>query len=310
MAGQKSRAQLARETAEKLKAQQESSAKKGKIIFTSIISVLVVMLFGVLGYVLYVNGHGNEIASKKAQDELTKIENKPTQWNDDGSFTFSKNGGGKDAEIKGAITVDMYNDFICPSCGNIDRTFGSTFDELLDSGKVNFRFHPLAWFNNTSPLTSESESPTAEKTANGFSDMYSTRAAAAAVYIGEKEPSKYKAFMTEMYKLGNQPCEGYKGKNAEGCSTDAKGYDPDAGSNEKIQEHALAAGVSKEVAEKCTDGTYREWIEATSKIVSSSGKITGTPAFFINDNKWDWVTADQKSSKTPDDFKQAVIAAQ
>jgi protein-disulfide isomerase len=284
------KAEQARALAESLRAKQEAADKRNRFIFGGILGGIAVILVGVLVYIALANPYSEANLRKKIDDVAAA----PSNFNSDGSFTVSANGGGKSKALSGAVTLEVYNDFMCPACGYFERTYGSTLRELVDSKKVNLVFHPLAWFDSTSALDKATKS----------NDEYSTRAASAAIYVAQNAPDKYMDFIEQMYAEENQPCEGYKGENTTQCSRPEKGYDPEVGSDAKIVEHIEAAGISKDIAQAAVGGTYREYIKAVSGYVSGLKKVTATPAIFINGEKFDL----QSAKGGTEDFKNAVLA--
>jgi protein-disulfide isomerase len=279
----------AKELAEALRAQQATRDKRTRLIFGGLIGAVALVLVLVVVFII-VNNPNSEANLKEKIHESGET---PSLFNEDGSFTVSKNGGGKDKAIKGAVNVEIFNDFMCPSCGQFERSYGATLDELVESGKVNLIFHPLAWFDRTSALD-----------ANGNNDKYSTRAGAAAVYIAQNAPDKYMAFVQSMYSVANQPCEGVIGTEEakRSCSRPEGGYDKTVGSDEKIKEHIVEAGISKQIAENAVSGKYENYIRAVSDYISGLKKIKGTPAIFINNEEY-------KLTGKPAEFKEKVLAA-
>jgi protein-disulfide isomerase len=277
--------------AARLREQQAAKDKRTKLIFGGIIGVFVVVLIAVVIWIFW------QTSDAAMRAKLKDVHEVPSLFNDDGSFTVSKNGGGKDKIIKNAISLDVYNDFMCPGCGGFERAYGATLEELVATGKVNVTFHPLAWFDSTSPLDK-----------NGKNDQYSTRAASAAIYIAQNVPDKYMAFVKSMYSAANQPCEGYKGENKQYCSRPEGGYDPEVGSDEKIKEHIIEAGISPDIAQKALDGKYRDYIKAVSLYVQQvhhkGTYFRGTPAIFLNDAQ-----LELSEVRSPEAFKEKVLSA-
>src|SRR5919112_5264759 len=68
----------------------------------------------------------------------------------------------------GPVTVDIYEDFMCPICREFETASGATLKQLAANGKVTIRYHPIAILDEAS---------------NGT--RYSTRAAAAAAAAAE-----------------------------------------------------------------------------------------------------------------------------
>lgn len=135
--------------------------------------------------------------------------------------------------------------------------------KMIAAGQLNLNLHPCTFLDEAS------------------SDHYSTRTAAAAVYVAQNEPSKLLPFIEALFAANFQPQEG-------------PNYQPV--SDARIREQALKAGVSPAVAEKCTDGTYTEWIKLASKYIltmpqvkvpsgPNKGGVT-TPTVIINGHYW------------------------
>lgn len=143
------------------------------------------------------------------------------------------------------VTVDVYEDFICPICGQFEKSVGPTVTQLASSGKAKFRYHMVAYLDRSS-------SPAG----------YSTRAAnaaAAAMVAG-----KFTQFHQALY--GNQPAE-----NSAGLSNQQL---IDLGTRAGITGPAFAAAVNK--------GTYKGWVGRVTDAASKS-QVTGTPTIRIGD---------------------------
>lgn len=291
-----SRAEIAKQRAAALREAQNASKKRSQIIIVSIIAAVVLVLAAVIVFVVL----QNPSSDSNIQKAILNSKNVPSEFNDDGSFTVSSKGGGKSAEIPNATVVDIYNDFICPSCGALHRSYKDVLEKLKDSGKVVFHMHPLSWFDSTSPLGTKEN--------RQGNDRYSTRAGSAAVYVAQNAPDKYFDFVETMYKQGNQPCEGFKDTDHTRCSMPAGGYDPADGSDQKIQEHIVEAGISQDIASKATSGDYEDYIANVSNAVSKKRLVTGTPAIFINGEKWNWLNDQETQMKEPDEFYNSVVA--
>ena len=50
----------------------------------------------------------------------------------------------------GPVTIDIYEDFICPFCGQFEKSTGSTLDQLVSENKVKVQFHPVAYLDRNS----------------------------------------------------------------------------------------------------------------------------------------------------------------
>ncbi|MDR1861807.1 MAG: thioredoxin domain-containing protein [Candidatus Ancillula sp.] len=291
------KAKAAQDLALKLQAENEAKAKRQRVIFAGVLGAVVVAVIAVVVAIILLNPNSESNLSKQVQDTVESGQGPSKVWSADGSILISKNGQGDSAKISGIPTLHVYNDFICPACGNFDRTFSPTIRQIIDTGLANVVYHPLAWFDNTSP-----EYKNGAFTGKNYA--YSTRAAAAAYYVGENAPSKYLDFMDSMYNTSNQPEEGNK-------------YDVNLGSNEAIVKKIEQAGISSSIAQAAVEGytgdmatdfpssaaraalagteggKYIPYAQAVGSRISKSGKVQATPAIFINDTNYKFSTPDK-----------------
>ncbi|WP_199442551.1 DsbA family protein [Umezawaea beigongshangensis] len=93
-------------------------------------------------------------------------------------------------EESAEVTVDVYEDFLCPFCGEFERTYGDQIKEQLDAGTVRVRYHTLPMLNSYS-------SP----------EGYSTDSANAALCAADE--GKFPAYHESLY--AQQPEEGDAG---------------------------------------------------------------------------------------------------
>jgi protein-disulfide isomerase len=94
---------------------------------------------------------------------------------------------GKDSAT---VTVDVYEDFLCPICGTFEKTYGSDIKKAVDDGKVKVRYHILPMLNRLS-------NP----------EGYSTDSANAALCVADD--GKFNAFHAALF--AKQPEEGEAG---------------------------------------------------------------------------------------------------
>ena len=89
------------------------------------------------------------------------------------------------------VTIDVYEDFLCPVCGQFEKIYGQELAQALDQGKIAARYHLLDFLNEAS----------ASKT-------YSTRAAAAALCVAaDGNGSAYPKFHAALFASDTQPKE-------------------------------------------------------------------------------------------------------
>ncbi|OBG28222.1 hypothetical protein A5672_04105 [Mycobacterium alsense] len=148
--------------------------------------------------------------------------------------------------------VTIYEDFLCPACGNFERTFGPTISKLVDIGAI------AADYSMVSILDSQR------------SQNYSSRAGAAALCVADESVDAFRRFHNHLFDNGIQPDE-------RGTSF------PD---NARLIELARQAGVVGKVPDCINSGKY------ISKVTgeAAAAKITGTPTVKINGEEYEQST--------------------
>ncbi|WP_426516087.1 DsbA family protein [Diaminobutyricibacter sp. McL0618] len=175
------------------------------------------------------------------------------------------------------VSIRMYIDYLCPFCGEFEKTNGDQLGEWAKSGAATVEVHPIAILTSHSAGT-----------------KYSLRAANAAACVANYSGDQFWNFHRLLFE--NQPQEGGPGL------TDAqlKGYVSSAG----------AKNVTS--IDKCIDdGTYTTWVaNATDRALagpipnSNVPKLTGTPLVIVNGKQY------TGSLTSADDFKAFVLQAQ
>jgi protein-disulfide isomerase len=120
--------------------------------------------------------------------------------------------------------ISLYEDFLCPACGNFEKQFGPTINKLIDSGAV------AADYNMVSILDRQG-------------DGYSTRAANAAYCVAEESKDAFRRFHAALY--AQQPEEGV-------------GPFPD---NARLIEIARQAGAAGGVPECINSGRFNDMVK-------------------------------------------------
>ncbi len=166
------------------------------------------------------------------------------------------------------VTIDVFEDALCPVCGQFEKIYGQELAQALDEGKVAARFHLLDFLNPGS----------ASKT-------YSTRAAAAALCVASDGAGRaFPKFHASLFDSATQP--------QEGAGTDL--------SDAQLAELAKAAGASAGAQSCITSGA--KMAEAASTAQASTHQLAtilgadkvGTPTVLngtkkINVNNQDWI---------------------
>jgi protein-disulfide isomerase len=152
------------------------------------------------------------------------------------------------------VVVSFYEDFLCPACGNFERTYGPTVSKLIDTGAI------AADYSMVSILDSAQN------------QNYSSRAGAASLCVADESIDAYRRFHTALYSKGIQPDE-------RGSSF------PD---NAKLIELAREAGVVGKVPDCINSGKYLDKVKGAA----AADKINATPTIKINGKDYEPTTPD------------------
>ncbi|MGY1651930.1 DsbA family protein [Geodermatophilus sp. SYSU D01119] len=144
------------------------------------------------------------------------------------------------------VTVDVYEDFLCPYCADLEAAAGDTLEELAADGSAQVRYRTIAFLDRAS------------------TDDYSTRALnAAAVVLDAAGPEAWLRFHDALF--AGQPAEG------------GPGLDDD-----RLVELAAQAGAGgPEVERGIRDLRFADWTEQVTDAASRAG-VTGTPTVLVD----------------------------
>ncbi|MCE5291682.1 MAG: thioredoxin domain-containing protein [Nocardiaceae bacterium] len=149
--------------------------------------------------------------------------------------------------------VDVYEDPLCPFCGEMERKFGQEVAKSIDEGKFAVRYHLMNFLNAASA-----------------SKDYSTRAIAATQCVAATENGiAYAAFHAKLYSPDIQPKE-----NSD------KDY-----TNAQLAALAQAAGANDEAVNCIKTGANVKLAEAAaaaSKASLAAAGGEGTPSVFLS----------------------------
>jgi protein-disulfide isomerase len=143
------------------------------------------------------------------------------------------------------VTIDIYQDYMCPYCGQFERAQTSDLKVLTDSGTAKVVFHVMAFLDDSSSGT-----------------KYSTRAANAFVVVAQQEPDKALAFNAALFV--NQPSEGSTGL-----------------SDAEIATRAKSVGVSDAVASSLASLSQADFVKSSNDAAFAAG-VQSTPTVKIN----------------------------
>ncbi|MGV0813962.1 DsbA family protein [Mycolicibacterium boenickei] len=218
------------------------AADRKRNLFVQIGLTAVVVLFAV-GLVLYIVMNGNK---RPASGEARAV------------HVAAPNVITKDGTAEPKVTLSLYEDFLCPACGQFEQQFGPTISKLIDSGAVAADYHMVAIL---------------DKVGNG----YSSRAGGAAYCIADESVDAFRRFHSALFTPGIQPEEG-------------GGVYPD---NARIIELARQAGAAGEVPDCVTKGRYVEMVQG----MAAATGINSTPSIQINGEDYQWSTPDALIAK-------------
>lgn len=189
--------------------------RRSRTLWTSITAVAVLVIAGLIGW--------GVVASQ-----------------DSGSFTPPPGAVENGTGIKvgsGPVQIDIYEDFICPACGQFEQQTGGTLDQLVSEGKVTVVYHPVAFLDRAS------------------STDYSTRSSAASGAAAEG--GKFREYAKALF--AQQPAEGSAGL-----------------SDDQLIEIGRSVGLGDAFAQAVRDGKYKPWTSHVTDEASGDG-VTGTP---------------------------------
>ncbi|HTY30577.1 DsbA family protein [Mycobacterium sp.] len=155
--------------------------------------------------------------------------------------------------------VTFYEDFLCPACGNFERTFGPTVSKLIDIGAIAADYSMVAILDS-------------QKNQN-----YSSRAGAAAMCVADESIDAFRRFHSALFSADIQPDE-------RGTSF------PD---NARLIEIARVDGAAGKVPDCINSGKYLSRVAGEA----AAAHITATPTIKINGQDYEPSTPDALVSK-------------
>ena len=144
------------------------------------------------------------------------------------------------------VTVDVYEDYLCPACRAFEEDAAETLDQLVAAGEVQVRYRPVAILDRLSD------------------DEYSTRSASAAAVVADVAGvDAFRSFSASLFD--RQPAEGGPGL-----------------SDDELVELAAQAGADgEEVATRIRERRFGDWVAAATDRASRDG-LTGTPWILVD----------------------------
>jgi protein-disulfide isomerase len=221
------RAQTARDKIREQQAADRARDRRKRLVTYTTVGVVAVAAVGL----------GAWYAASRSQAEQAGANLAPTTVQADGSVVMAKAGVTKPV-------VDIYEDFQCPACKQMEEVSGSTFRNLAAEGLAKVVYHPITIFP---------DEPTKSN---------SVRAGSAARCVTDGK--QWVAFHDLLFK--NQPSE-----TVEGFKTD------------QLVDLAKQAGVTAAGSDACITGqkNAQAQLDYSAKI-NKEQKIQGTPTVKLN----------------------------
>ena len=168
-------------------------------------------------------------------------------------------------EASGILDIQMFVDYLCPVCGDFEKTNGEYISSLMENGRTTVEIHPITILDSASQGT-----------------KYSTRAANAAACVANYSPNQFYDFHNLLY--ANQPAENTTGL------TD----------NELIEFTSQAKVESARDVSACIqDQEFKSWVNASTARAlngpipaSNIDKVEGTPTILVNGLKYEGSVTD------------------
>ncbi|WEV66819.1 thioredoxin domain-containing protein [Bifidobacterium sp. ESL0769] len=237
--------------------------RRQQTLVGALVMLIVVALVAVIGVTGW-SRHSKSVQIKSqttsaAYRDLQAVAQKPANATDKAGLYACKK-----AKLNAkAPTVEIYLDFMCPSCGELNRNLDSTLKKMNKAQQINIEVHPITFLDGQS------------------SDHYSLRTASAAAYIADNDPDHLMDFVSQLFAKDFQPSE--------------TAYKPV--SDDQIICQAVKAGIDKTVATKAMQGTYAEYMsKATTYTTLHRPELCdtalypnggfGTPLIRVNNCIW------------------------
>ncbi|MFV2102825.1 thioredoxin domain-containing protein [Micromonospora sp. LOL_024] len=217
MSNRKGRKDAARVVREQLARER----RRKRTLWISLGAVVVLVIAGLIGWSVWSGQQSDEYAA-------------PPGANDAGTGVVVGSG---------PVTLDIYEDYLCPACKQFEQSSGATVEQLISDGKVRVVYHPVAYLNRYS------------------STEYSTRSSAAAGCAAEG--GRFTEFSKALFE--RQPPEGGAGL-----------------SNDELIDIGAEVGLDRDAFGSCVrDGRYRSWT-AHVTAEASRADVTGTPTILVD----------------------------
>jgi protein-disulfide isomerase len=257
--GKAERRRAARAEALALKQKQAARDRRNRIVTFSLLGAAVVALLVVFVVVL-MQGEQSSDRFDFADQPLADVADVPSTARPDGGIPVGTDGAAG-TTTQGAPELGIYYDYMCPICGQFEKSNGAAVDTMISDGDATVVFYPVAILDPSSSGT-----------------YYSTRAASAAAWVADRAPEAFLDYHDALYV--DQPLEQTKGLT-----------------DERLAEIATQAGVPQDVATGISDGTavdtFGQWVTSATQAASGNSALAnpqggfGTPTLTLDGQRWD-----------------------
>lgn len=201
---------------------------------TGVLAVLAVA--AIVGYLLLRPAPATDLAQGEGQDEFTS---QPRGVRVASSRPIIEPGGAAPQ-----VVVSVYEDYLCPACGNFERTFGPTLTTLIDDGTIAVDYYAVAILDGSGTRN------------------YSSRAGAAAYCVADESTDAFRRFHAALFTAQLQPDEM------------AAEFPDDA----RLIALARQAGAGDDAAACIDSGKYLTMVKGMARATD----LVGTPTVRIN----------------------------
>ena len=227
-ATRRTESQAASQRAAAIRAEQERAERRRRSVVVSIVVIAVLALIGGIAY-----------AVQSSRDTTGAAGAQPANMQQKYVVPAGSS--------KAPATVDLYEDFQCPICNELEQASRSWLPQYLAAGKVRVRYHMMSFLDRSS---------------NGH--HYSSRAANAyAVVVDTAGTTVAEKFHTLLYE--HQPAEGTNGLT-----------------DDQLIAYAVQAGASRDkITQPIKDQKFKQWVVNATNQASQDG-VSGTPTAFMD----------------------------
>ncbi|OLR89657.1 DsbA family protein [Actinokineospora bangkokensis] len=206
---------------------------------------VVVVAAAVIGGVLWTNSKKN--ATQDSAIPVAQVANDLPNTRDGATVLVGKDTAG--------VTIDIYEDFLCPICGQFEQTNSAALEQKLEAGTIKVRYHLVNLLNERSDPAG-----------------YSTDAANAALLAADE--GKFVQFHKSLYDT--QPTEGGRGWDKQQLI--------DLGKAMGLTSQAFADGITAGKYDSAVTAEYDK-ARTTDALLQEAGdgqKAFGTPTVAVN----------------------------